>query len=129
MPNYSRRQFISHAASSVAAGIAAAGMVPMARRRCFAAGAVPATRLKLGIQLYSLRGFPLDQALQYAKELGFEQVELFSGMLPLDTPADQIVAIKDQVAKLGMSISGHGVNPFGKDAGANRKTFEFAKAL
>jgi sugar phosphate isomerase/epimerase len=28
-----------------------------------------------------------------------------------------------------MSISAHGVNPFGKDAAANRKTFEFAKAL
>jgi len=28
-----------------------------------------------------------------------------------------------------MSISAHGVNAFGKDAAANRKTFEFAKAL
>ena len=67
--------------------------------------------------------------MQYAKELGFEQVELFSGMLPLDAPATQIAAMKEQVAKLGLSISGHGVNPFGKDVVANRKTFEFAKAL
>ena len=95
----------------------------------FAADALPAARLKLGIQLYSLRGYPVDQALQHAKELGFEQVEFFSGMLPLDASAKQIAAMKEQVAKLGMSISAHGVNPFGKDAAANRKTFEFAKAL
>ena len=50
-------------------------------------------------------------------------------MLPLDASAKQIAAMKERVAELGMSISAHGVNPFGKDAAANRKTFEFAKAL
>jgi inosose dehydratase len=50
-------------------------------------------------------------------------------MLPLDASAQQITAMKEQVAKLGLSISAHGVNPFSKDAAANRKTFEFAKAL
>jgi inosose dehydratase len=131
MSNYNRRQFISQVASTTAAGIAAAGLVPMAPvvRRSFAIDALPAARLKLGIQLYSLRGYPVDKALQHAKDLGFEQVELFSGMLPLDASNKQITEMKEQVAKLGMSISGHGVNPFGKDAAANRKTFEFAKAL
>ena len=131
MANYNRRQFISQVASTAAAGIAAAGLVPVlpAMRKSFAADALPAARLKLGIQLYSLRGYPVDQALQHAKELGFEQVEFFSGMLPLDASAKQIAAMKEQVAKLGMSISAHGVNAFGKDAAANRKTFEFAKAL
>jgi sugar phosphate isomerase/epimerase len=71
----------------------------------------------------------VDRALRYAKELGFEQVEFSSGMLPLDSSAEKIAAMKEQVAKLGLSISAHGVNPFGKDAAANRKTFEFAKAL
>lgn len=130
MSNYNRRQFISQVASTAAAGIAAAGIVPVfpEMRESFAA-ALLETKLKLGIQLYSLRGYSVDQALQHAKELGFEQVELFSGMLPLDAPAPEIAAMKEKVAKLGLSISAHGVNPFGKDVVANRKTFEFAKAL
>ena len=131
MTNYNRRQFISQVASTTAAGIAAAGMVsvlPM-HRKAFAAETPAAPRLKLGIQLYSLRGFPVEQALNHAKELGFEQVEFYSGMLPLDASAEQIAAMSERVAELGMSISAHGVNAFGKDAAANRKTFEFAKAL
>jgi sugar phosphate isomerase/epimerase len=37
--------------------------------------------------------------------------------------------MKQRVAELGMTISAHGVNGFGKDAAANRRAFEFAKAL
>lgn len=84
---------------------------------------------KLGIQLYSLRGFDADQALQHAANLGFEQVEFYSGMLPIDASAEQIEATRQKVADLGMSISAHGVNRLTKDAKANRKVFEFAKAL
>ena len=131
MASYTRRQFVSHVASTAAAGIAAAGLVPGSPMlsKVMADDTRTAARLKLGIQLYSLRGYPVDQALQHAKELGFEQVEFFSGMLPLDASAEQIAAMKDRVRELGMSISAHGVNAFGKDAAANRKTFEFAKAL
>jgi sugar phosphate isomerase/epimerase len=130
MASYNRRQFVSHVAST-AAGIAAAGLVPAlpVHRKAFSAETPAASRLKLGIQLYSLRGYPVDEALQHAKELGFEQVEFYGGMLPLDASAEQIDTMKKRVAELGMSISAHGVNGFGKDAAANRKTFEFAKAL
>jgi sugar phosphate isomerase/epimerase len=131
MHNYDRRQFMSQIARRAAVGITAAGLVPAspAVRKALAEDARPSNRLKLGIQLYSLRGFPVDQALQHAKELGFEQVEFFSGMLPLDASMEQIAAMKGRVAELGMSISAHGVNGFGKDGSSNRKTFEFAKAL
>jgi sugar phosphate isomerase/epimerase len=71
----------------------------------------------------------VDEALEHAKELGFEQVEFYSGMLPLDASAEEIDAMKQRVTDLGMSISAHGVNGFGGDAAANRKTFEFAKGL
>jgi hypothetical protein len=62
MSNFNRRQFLAQAA----AGVAAAGLVPTlpALRESYAANALPAARLKLGIQLYSLRGFPVDQALR-----------------------------------------------------------------
>ena len=131
MTNYNRRQFISQIASTTAAGIAGAGMVSVLpiHRNAIAAETAAKPRLKLGIQLYSLRDFPVEQALNHAKELGFEQVEFYSGMLPLDASAEQIAAMRKRVGELGMSISAHGVNAFGKDAAANRKTFEFAKAL
>jgi inosose dehydratase len=84
---------------------------------------------KLGIQLYSLRGFDVDQALKHASDLGFEQVEFYGGMLATNAPLKQIKETRKKVADLGMSISAHGVNRLTKDAAANRKLFEFAKAL
>jgi inosose dehydratase len=131
MATFNRRQFISQVASTTAAGMAAAGLVsmPSALSTAWAAEAPSKSPLKLGIQLYSLRGLPVDKALQASKELGFEQVELFSGMLPIDASPEQIAEMKAKIAALGMTISAHGVNPFGKDFAANRKTFEFAKTL
>jgi sugar phosphate isomerase/epimerase len=83
--------------------------------------------LKLGLQIYSLRGFPVDQALEHTKQLGFEQVEFFSGMFPLESSDDAIRDMVSRVKGLGLTISAHGVNGFSKDDAANRKVFEFAK--
>lgn len=116
-----RRRFLK-TTSVIAAGVAL-GAMPRA------AWAAEATGPKLGIQLYSLRGYKLDEALKHASDMGFEQVEFYSGMLPLDASDEMIAATKKKVTDLGMSISGHGVNGFTKDAAKNRKTFEFAKKL
>ncbi len=131
MATYNRRQFISRFGSTATAGMAAVGLVSGSSMlsSAWAAEAGPKNRLKLGIQLYTFRGLPLDKALESAKELGFEQIELYSGALPIDASAEKIAAMKARVAELGMTLSAHGVNPFTKDAAANRKTFEFAKAL
>lgn len=122
MFNPNRRQFLR--TSSVCAAAAASGMLPGALR-----AAVPAATPKLGIQLYSLRGYKVDEALKHAADMGFEQVEFYSGMLPLEASDEVIAAAKKKVSDLGMSISGHGVNRFTKDAAANRKIFEFAKKV
>lgn len=113
-----RRQFM------VASSVALAG-ASLAR----VATAADDQGYKLGIQLYSLRGFDVDQALKHASDLGFEQVEFYGGMLATDASPDEIKAMQKKVADLGMSISAHGVNRLTKDAAANRKIFEFAKAL
>ena len=84
---------------------------------------------KLGIQLYSLRGYKLDEALKHASDLGFEQVEFYGGMLGTNASDEEIAATKKKVADLGMSISGHGVNRLTKDAAENRKIFEFVSKL
>jgi sugar phosphate isomerase/epimerase len=121
----SRRSMLRAAAFSTALGT----LLRPARASALFPLAQQASPLKLGIQLYSLRGFPLDVALQHAKDLGFQQVELYSGMLPLDASDEQIAATRKKVESLGMTISAHGVNGFGADEAANRKVFEFAKKL
>lgn len=91
--------------------------------------AAPKSQLQLGIQLYSLRGFDLDTALKHAADVGFSQVEFYSGMLPIESTAETIAEVKRKVGEHGMSISAHGVNRFGNDRQANEKIFQFAKQL
>ena len=49
-------------------------------RRAHAAPPVPT----LGIQIYSLRGFPVDVALQHVHDLGIKAVEFFPGIALID---------------------------------------------
>jgi inosose dehydratase len=106
---------------SAATAIAAASSLPGAARAADHG-------LNLGIQLFSLRGYPVDEALRHAREIGFRYVEFYPGMYPLSSSSEQIAAMNKKLADLGLTISAHGVNGFGADAAANRKVFEFAKA-
>ena len=115
----SRRHFLA-----ACGGLSAAAILPGATR----AAAADASPLHLGIQLYSLRGYPVDQALQHAKDLGFKFVEFYPGMYPITSTPEQIAAMNRKLADLGLTLSAHGVHAFGADAAANRKVFEFAKA-
>ena len=106
---------------SAATAIAAASSLPGAARAADHG-------LNLGIQLYSLRGYPVDEALRHAREIGFRYVEFWPGIYPLSSSSEQIAAMNKKLADLGLTISAHGVNGFGADAAANRKVFEFANA-
>ena len=116
-----RRSFLQ-TTSLIAAG-AACGTLPGAALAGEPSGP------KLGIQLYSLRGYKRDEALKHASDMGFEQVEFYGGMLATDSSDEEIAETKKTVAGLGLSISGHGVNKLTKDAAENRKIFEFASKL
>lgn len=120
--NCTRRSFLAAAGTAAATGVAA--LSPLGRL----AAAAQATNLNLGVQLYSLRGYKVDEALRHARDLGFKFVEFYPGMYPLNADANAIDAMKKQLTDLGLTISAHGVNRFTKDAAANRKMFEFAKA-
>lgn len=119
---YHRRTLLAHGLS-LAAGCAIA-MHPL---RSVLAREARAAGLKLGIQIYSLRGYPVEEAMVHARDLGFAEIEFFSGMFPLDSSDDAIAKMVARVQQLGMAISGHGVNAFTKDDAANRRIFEFAK--
>jgi inosose dehydratase len=107
MSRQTRRQILQ--AASVAAAGVVCGKLP-------GAATAPEPALpRLGIQLYSLRGYQRDEALQHAHDLGFEEVELYGGMLATDAPDAEIAATQKKVADLGLSISAHGVNRMTQD--------------
>jgi inosose dehydratase len=81
----------------------------------------------MGLQTYSLRSFPVDKALDEARQLGFTTLEFFPGHLSPKASQADIDTVKDKVHSLGLKTLSHGVNPFTKDHEANRKLFEFAK--
>ena len=113
-----RRSFLAMGAASCAA-------VAGSRRACAAA----APRPTIGIQTYSLRGYPVAEALQHAKDLGFTHVEVYPGMFPITDDMAAIAAQRKLADDLGLVLSAHSVNRFTKDAAANRKVFAYAKAL
>ncbi len=82
---------------------------------------------QMGMQSYTLRGFKVDQALQEIQKLGLHNVEFFDAHFPVKSSDADIEAMKSKTKALGITLRGHGVNPFTKDHEANRRYFEFAK--
>ena len=117
-PALSRRGFLAAGAASCAV---ASPLAAFAREAA-------AADLNLGIQLYSLRGYKVDEAMKHARDIGFRFVEFYGDMYPVNSDAAAIAGMKKKLADLGLTVSAHGVNGFGGDAAANRKVFEFAKA-
>lgn len=111
--------------SFLAMGTASCAAVAGSRWACAAA----APRPTIGIQTYSLRGYPVAEALRHAKDLGFTHVEVYPGMFPITDDMAAIAAQRKLADDLGLVLSAHSVNRFTKDAAANRKVFAYAKAL
>jgi sugar phosphate isomerase/epimerase len=82
---------------------------------------------QMGMQSYTLRDFPIDRALEEIQKLGLHNVELFNGHFNANSSDADIEAMKSKTKALGITMRGHGVNPFTKDHEANRRWFEFAK--
>ena len=118
----SRRHFLA----ATSAAIAAAALPGRAAWAKYDESQYPG--FKVGLQSYSLRGFPVDKAIEIAGELGCAHLEFFSGHFPLNSSEEQIAAMKKKMADQGMVILGHGVNGFGKDHAKNEAVFQFAKA-
>ncbi|MDB5349523.1 MAG: sugar phosphate isomerase/epimerase [Planctomycetota bacterium] len=114
---------------ALAAGLAAAGALTLGR---FAGAAdtpadSPYGPFRMGLQSYSLRHFKLDDALAKTKELGLHYWESFPAHIPADvSKAD---AMRKKAESYDVKVTGFGVVGFGKDMDANRKLFEFGKAI
>ncbi len=125
LPNLDRRTLLRNGAV-FASALALSGLPLQNSKAAFTA---INGKLKLGLQLYSLRKYSVEAALQHAKDLGFEQVEFYGGMFPVDSSDEKIAEVVGKVKAHGLTISAHGVNGFGKDFVANRRIFEFAKKV
>lgn len=117
--NCSRRSFL---------GSAAAATSTLALPR-FTFAATKKRGFPIGIQSYSLRGFPVDEAIRHSSELGFAHIEFYPGHFSHESTPAEIEAMKKTMAAADMKMVGHGVHRFTADAAANRRLFEFAQAV
>jgi sugar phosphate isomerase/epimerase len=83
----------------------------------------------VGVQSYTFRQFTLDRALGQIKSLGLNSVELSLGHAPLTGDPARVKAIARLCQEHGVAPRVWGVQKFTKDMDANRKAFEFGKAL
>lgn len=119
-PRMSRRQFLQAGAASLAA-------VPALRAA--ADPADPFGGFKLGVQSYSFRNFTTEQALKRIQDLGLRYAEFYSKHADPNSTPEQIKAFLRLCGDYGVKPIAFGVQRFSKDHAANKKSFEFGKAL
>ncbi|MHB1424147.1 MAG: sugar phosphate isomerase/epimerase family protein [Gemmataceae bacterium] len=84
---------------------------------------------KLGAQSYTFREFDLEPALKRMKDLDLHYVEMFQKHAPLNSTPAQIAALLKLCKEYEVAPLAWGVQQFTKNTDANRKIFEFGKAL
>jgi sugar phosphate isomerase/epimerase len=106
--------------------LAGAAVLP---RPAFAAPApkVAGHRLKLGVASYSLREFPLEQALEMCRALGVSYINLKDVHLSRQDPPEATRAACEKIRAAGLTILGGGTITMKKDPVQVRKDFEYAK--
>jgi sugar phosphate isomerase/epimerase len=115
---------------AIRTGLVAAGMLALGGRASL--GDDPSASdvyapFKMGIQSYSLRHFKLEEALEMTEKLGLHYWESFPAHIPTDP--GQASKYQAMAKEEGVKVIGYGVMGFSKDHDANRKAFEFAKAM
>lgn len=122
----SRRRALATGLAAVSAAAASLNWTALASEDPPAA-AGPYGPFQMGIQSYSLRNFKVDQALAMTQELGLHVWESYPAHIPAE--AATAAASKQKTAAAGVTVNGFGVIAFSADHDANRKFFEFGKAL
>jgi len=83
----------------------------------------------VGVQSYTFRNFDLEQMLKRTKELGLKSAEFYSKHIPTDSSPEKLKAILKLCDEYGVKPLGFGVSGFNKNHDANKKMFDFGKAL
>lgn len=116
---------------ALAAGLAAAGALAIGTRAraALAPEGGPYGPFKMGLQSYSLRAFPRAEALAKTKELGVAYWESYRDHVPVTTDPGEVARLRREAGEAGVSVVGYGVIKFTRDHEANRKIFDFARAM
>src|SRR5262245_58917983 len=83
----------------------------------------------VGVQTYSYRNFKIDRALAEVRKLGLRYVEFTRGHVPVNSTEKQIKAVRRLWSDNDITPIAYGVEEFTKDNAANRRIFDFARAL
>jgi sugar phosphate isomerase/epimerase len=116
-PTPDRRTFLA-ASAATAAGLLAGR-----------AAAAEDLGFTIGVQSYTFRNFDLEPALKRIKELGLKHAEFYSKHIPPDSSPDALKEILKLCKEYDVTPVGFGVSGFSKDHEANKKLFEFGKAI
>jgi sugar phosphate isomerase/epimerase len=119
--NITRRDFV---------GLAATTGLALTSGSLHGAGATPPATggpLILGLASYSVREFPLDQALAWAKELGVTHMTFKDVHLPRTDPPEKTRELAAKIRAAGITIVGGGTITLPNDQTQIRKDFEYAK--
>ncbi len=119
-----RRRFLKLAGASAVACAAAAPGGALAAGRSEPAPAAPFT---LGMASYTLRLFPVDQAIEMTKRLGLTRICFKDFHLKLDATPDVIAATVAKVKAAGLDLYAGGVIYMKTEAEVDR-AFAYAKA-
>ena len=115
-----RRAFLAASAASAASATGLfAGRAPV----------VGDIGFNLGVQSYTFREFDLDAALKRTKELGLKHAEFYPKHIPPNSSPDKLKEILKLCKEYDVTPVGFGVSGFSKDHEANKKLFEFGKAI
>ena len=83
--------------------------------------------LKLGLASYSMRQFPLDQALAWAKTMGVTHMTFKDVHIPRTDPPETTRALRAKNEAAGITIMGGGTITIPNDPAQIKKEFEYAK--
>jgi sugar phosphate isomerase/epimerase len=117
-----RRRFIQGLAALAGTGLAGRAIAALAEGD-------PYGDFTVGVQTYCFRQFNAEQALKRTQELGLKFVEFYRGHLPTTSTPEQIKAMLKVCGDYGITPIAFGVEGFSKDHDANKKLFDFGKAL
>ncbi len=111
--NATRRSFFKWTAATALAATytGGSGLVSQISQPVFAAERPGKKQppFKLGLASYTLRKFPLDQALAITQQVGLDWICLKSFHLPLEASIDEIKQVRQKVADLGFTLYAGGV--------------------
>ena len=125
-----RREFLAGAAALPAVALAGHAFAAAKEKEKEKGGSAPYGGFRMGSQSYSFRHFTeTSAAIAKLKELGLTNMEFCSVHFKPDASDSGFAAAKALIASSGIVVPSYGVEAFGKDEAANRKKFEFGKAL